>query len=196
MTHVEINDDGAWVVGTFPAGSGVWYVETYDPTIFEDQTLLDHFEVDATLVDVPFDQVLRIVRPGCGQVDVRRWNSHQPTGGADLVTDTCVTAPPTTVATPPTTSPPTTVATTTPTTDAEAIATAVAQPDAVDVPTTSPAAIDEGTTTRAAQLPTTGGRDQGTPTTVGLTLLTLGMIATGASTVRRRWVGADRAPSD
>lgn len=198
MTHVEINADGAWVAGTFPAGSGVWHVETYDPTDFDHQTLLDHYDVDATLVAVPFDKVLRIVRPGCGQVDVRPEGSDQPTGGADLVTDTCVTAPPTTVTTPPTTSPPTTVTTTapaTPTTEAEAIATAAVQPDTVDVATTSPTALEGGTAVRAGQLPTTG-RDQSTPTTVALTLITVGMIVSGVTSVRRRWVEADRAPSD
>lgn len=198
MSHVEINPDGAWVVGTFPAGSGVWEVETYDPTDFDHQVLLDHYTVDATLVDVPFNEHLRIVRSGCGQLDVHLKGSDEQTGGADLRTDTCVTAPPTTVATtPPTTSPPTstTVATTPPTTvatETEAIDTSAAQPPTVAVATSTPETIDEGTTARADQLPTTG-RDQSTPVTVALTLIALGCIASGVSTVRRRWVEADRA---
>jgi outer membrane biosynthesis protein TonB len=110
FSHEEIGADGAWVVGTFPAGSGVWLVETYNPADFDHQLLTDSVRVDATVAAVPFDRVLRIFSPTCAQLDVRREGEEQPSGGGDLHREGCQETPPAPPVTPPppTTAPPTT----------------------------------------------------------------------------------------
>jgi hypothetical protein len=200
FSHEEIGPDGAWVVGTFPAGSGVWFVETYNPTDFDHQALTASVEVDATLVAVPFDQVLPVFSPTCAQLDVRPKGGDQPTGGGDLETSGCADLPPVTVP-PPTTAPPTTAppitapptpAPPTPSPPAPAAPPVTAPvadspPDAVtEVPTTEAPYVGAPITVRSGTLPTTGRNTDGL-TTLGLTLLAGGGLLTVPRTLRRRW---------
>lgn len=196
FSHLEIGADGAWVVGDFPAGSGRFSIGTYNPTDFDHQLLTDSVEVDASVVAVHIDKVLKVFSPTCAQLDVGKKGEEQPIGGA-LETSGCQETPPPTTA-PPVTAPPTTAPPASP--PPAPASPPVAPPGADSPPDAAPvsdavvspvtavpvAAAAESPTAAAGTLPLTG-RNTNAVTTLGLTLLSGGLLLTVPRTLRRRW---------